>query len=148
MYNHCRDDGAAHCSEGIGRHLVLVVSALTESAASKVSKKAPRNLPGMLSPLVHQSEVDNTDPEPRLHPEHQRGGTAGGIGLDHPFLVCSTRAMEEGFKIVRTNGGDELVARIGNYEICKAAFEKAIFVYPNDHLEAPRCEGHLEIEGV
>jgi hypothetical protein len=22
-----------------------------------------------------------------------------------------------------------------NYEICKAAFEKAIFVYPNDHLE-------------
>jgi len=102
----------------------------------------------MLSPLVHQSEVDNTDPEPRLHPEHQRGGTAGGIGLGHPFLVCSTRAMEEGFKIVRTNGGDELLARIGNYEICKAAFEKAIFVYPNDHLEAPRCEDHLEIEGV
>jgi len=24
---------------------------------------------------------------------------------------------------------------MGNYEICKAAFEKAIFVYPNDHLE-------------
>ena len=40
-----------------------------------------------------------------------------------------------GFKIVRTNGGDELLARIDNYEICKAAFEKAIFVYPNDHLE-------------
>jgi hypothetical protein len=40
-----------------------------------------------------------------------------------------------GFKIVKTNGGDELVARIFNYEICKAAFEKAIFVYPNDHLE-------------
>jgi hypothetical protein len=40
-----------------------------------------------------------------------------------------------GFKIVKTNGGDELLARIGNYEICKAAFEKAIFVYPNDHLE-------------
>jgi hypothetical protein len=36
--------------------------------------------------------------------------------------------MEEGFKIVRTNGGDELLARISNYEICKAAFEKAIFV--------------------
>jgi hypothetical protein len=34
-----------------------------------------------------------------------------------------------GFKIVRTNGGDELLARVGNYEICKAAFEKAIFVY-------------------
>ena len=40
-----------------------------------------------------------------------------------------------GFKIVRTNGGDELLARISNYEICKAAFEKAIFVYPNDHVE-------------
>ena len=40
-----------------------------------------------------------------------------------------------GFKIVRTNGGDELLARISNFEICKAAFEKAIFVYPNDHLE-------------
>jgi hypothetical protein len=40
-----------------------------------------------------------------------------------------------GFKIVKTNGGDELLARIGNYEICKAAFEKAIFVFPNDHLE-------------
>jgi hypothetical protein len=39
-----------------------------------------------------------------------------------------------GFKIVKTNGGDELLARISNYEICKAAFEKAIFVYPNDHL--------------
>ena len=40
-----------------------------------------------------------------------------------------------GFKIVKTNGGDELLARIGNYENCKAAFEQAIFVYPNDHLE-------------
>jgi hypothetical protein len=40
-----------------------------------------------------------------------------------------------GFKIVKTNGGDELLARMGNYEICKAAFEKAIFVYPNDNLE-------------
>jgi hypothetical protein len=46
------------------------------------------------------------------------------------------RIMEDlGFKIVKTNGGDELLARIGSYEICKAAFEKAIFVYPNEHLE-------------
>ena len=37
--------------------------------------------------------------------------------------------MEDlGFKIVNTNGGDELLARISH-------FEKAIFVYPNDHLE-------------
>ena len=44
--------------------------------------------------------------------------------------------MEDlGFKIVRTNGGDELLARIGNYEICKAAFDKPLFVYPTQHLE-------------
>jgi hypothetical protein len=42
--------------------------------------------------------------------------------------------MEDlGFKIVKTNGGDTLLARIGHYEICKAAFES--FVFPNDHLE-------------
>jgi hypothetical protein len=40
-----------------------------------------------------------------------------------------------GFKIARANGGDELLARISHYEIRKSAFEKAIFVYPNDHLE-------------
>jgi hypothetical protein len=40
-----------------------------------------------------------------------------------------------GFKIVKTNGGDELIARIGNYEICKAAFEKALFLCPNEHLQ-------------
>jgi hypothetical protein len=40
-----------------------------------------------------------------------------------------------GYKIVKTNGRDELLARISHYEICKATFEKAIFVYPNDHLE-------------
>jgi hypothetical protein len=44
--------------------------------------------------------------------------------------------MEDlGFKIVKTNGSDELVAQGSNYEICKAAFEKALFVYPNDYLE-------------
>jgi hypothetical protein len=44
--------------------------------------------------------------------------------------------MEDlGFKIVKTNDRDELIARISNYEICKAAFEKALFVYPNDYLE-------------
>ena len=41
-----------------------------------------------------------------------------------------------GFKIVKTIGGG-LLARIN--EICKAAFEKAIFVYPNEHLEM--CQG-------
>src|SRR5271166_5679599 len=58
------------------------------------------------------------------------------VGLDDMFPVCSYWVMEDlGFKIVKTNGGDELLARIGNYEICKAAFEKALFLYPNEHLE-------------
>ena len=39
------------------------------------------------------------------------------------------------FKIVKTNAHDEVIVRGSNYEICKAAFEKAIFVYPKDHLE-------------
>ena len=30
---------------------------------------------------------------------------------------------------------DEVIARVENLLICKAAFEKALFVYPNDHLE-------------
>jgi hypothetical protein len=50
--------------------------------------------------------------------------------------MFSSALMEGlGFKIVKTNGGDELLARISNYEICKAAFEKALFLYPNEHLE-------------
>jgi hypothetical protein len=32
-------------------------------------------------------------------------------------------------------GGQEVIARAGNYEICKAAFEMALFVYPTQHLE-------------
>jgi hypothetical protein len=45
--------------------------------------------------------------------------------------------MEQlGFKIVKTHpAGDELVALTGNFEIGKAAFEKALFIYPNEHLE-------------
>jgi hypothetical protein len=44
--------------------------------------------------------------------------------------------MEEAFKIVKVHGaGDEVLARIDHYEICKAAFEKALFVYPKEHLE-------------
>jgi hypothetical protein len=30
---------------------------------------------------------------------------------------------------------DEVLARIDSYEICKAAFEKALFVYPREDLE-------------
>jgi hypothetical protein len=28
-----------------------------------------------------------------------------------------------------------VIAQIENFLICKAAFEKALFVYPNEHLE-------------
>jgi hypothetical protein len=31
--------------------------------------------------------------------------------------------------------GGRVLARIENFEICKAAFEKALFVYPKEHLE-------------
>jgi hypothetical protein len=30
---------------------------------------------------------------------------------------------------------DEVIARVENLLICRAAFEKALFVYPNEHLE-------------
>jgi hypothetical protein len=45
--------------------------------------------------------------------------------------------MEElSFKIVKVHGtGDELIARVDNFEVCKAAFEKALFVWPAEHLE-------------
>jgi hypothetical protein len=45
--------------------------------------------------------------------------------------------MEElPFKIVRMHGAkDEVIARVENFLICKAAFEKALFVYPDAHLE-------------
>jgi hypothetical protein len=43
---------------------------------------------------------------------------------------------ELSYKIVRMYGPrDEVVALVGNFEICKAAFQKALFVYPNQHLE-------------
>ena len=38
--------------------------------------------------------------------------------------------------IVRMHGSkDEVIARVENFLICKAAFEKALFVYPDAHLE-------------
>ena len=39
-------------------------------------------------------------------------------------------------KIVRMHGPrDGVIARVQNFLICKAAFEKALFVYPDAHLE-------------
>jgi hypothetical protein len=45
--------------------------------------------------------------------------------------------MEElPFKIVKLlDSRDEVIARVENFLICKAAFEKALFVYPDAHLE-------------
>ena len=45
--------------------------------------------------------------------------------------------MEElSFKIVRMHGPrDEVIAHVQNFLIRKAAFEKALFVYPDAHLE-------------
>jgi len=34
-----------------------------------------------------------------------------------------------------TRGRTELIASVDNFAICKAVFEKALFVYPNEHLE-------------
>jgi hypothetical protein len=40
------------------------------------------------------------------------------------------------FKIVKTYPErDELLARIANLEMCRAAFEKALFLYPKEHIE-------------
>jgi hypothetical protein len=40
------------------------------------------------------------------------------------------------FKIVKLDGGrTEVIALIDNFAICKAAFEKAVFVHPSEHLE-------------
>jgi hypothetical protein len=43
---------------------------------------------------------------------------------------------ERAFKIVKIDGARyEVIAQIDDFAICKAAFEKALFVYPTEHLE-------------
>jgi hypothetical protein len=40
------------------------------------------------------------------------------------------------FKIVKLDAGrTEVIAQIDNFAVCKAAFEKALFVCPDEHLE-------------
>ena len=40
------------------------------------------------------------------------------------------------YKIVKTYAArDELVARVGDLQVSIAAFERAVFVWPNEHLE-------------
>src|SRR5258705_11734006 len=57
--------------------------------------------------------------------------------LTSSSLFVLIRPMDElPFKIVRMHGAkDEVIARAENFLICKAAFEKALFVYPDAHLE-------------
>ena len=45
--------------------------------------------------------------------------------------------MEElSFRIVKVQDAqDEVIALVGNFVIGKAAFDKALFVYPKDYLE-------------
>jgi hypothetical protein len=42
------------------------------------------------------------------------------------------------FKVVRTNGGDEVLARAANLVIGRAAFERAKRMYPRDLIEYRR----------
>jgi len=55
--------------------------------------------------------------------------------------------MDLAFKIVKVHDAtDEVLARIDNYEICKAAFERALFVYPKGApRDAPGSADHFEI---
>jgi hypothetical protein len=40
------------------------------------------------------------------------------------------------FEIVKSDPqGDEVLARAAKFELGKAAFDKALFLFPNDHLE-------------
>jgi hypothetical protein len=66
------------------------------------------------------------------------------------FSICSRGRMETAFKIVKVYGAtDEVLARIDNFEICRAAFEKALFVYPKEHLELRQgAQGELGDGGM
>jgi hypothetical protein len=48
------------------------------------------------------------------------------------------------YKVVRTNGGDEVLARAANLLIGKAAFETARRMYPKDLIEYRRGAQVLE----
>jgi hypothetical protein len=53
------------------------------------------------------------------------------------FPLCPYPSMEElSYKIVKVyDARDEVIARVENLLVCRAAFEKALFLYPNEHLE-------------
>jgi hypothetical protein len=62
------------------------------------------------------------------------------LPIDTEFPFCSHRIMERdgdlAYKIVKLEPeGQEVLARVNNFAMCKAAFEKALFVYPTDTIE-------------
>jgi hypothetical protein len=85
---------------------------------------------------IEAEAVEPTANQPKMRPAH----ISPPCCLDITFALCSHGLVIEygelSFKIVRLEpGGQEVIARAGNYEICKAAFDKALFVYPTQHLE-------------
>jgi hypothetical protein len=70
-------------------------------------------------------------------------------GIDLSFSICSHCPMDElRFKIVRMQGSrDEVIARVENFLICKTEFEKALFVYPDAHLEMRQGKFRLRLLG-
>jgi hypothetical protein len=75
------------------------------------------------------------------------GSVADGLErLDYLFLLCSHRAAFEAWqrmgarwktsatKSSKPTAATKYSSRVPT-EICKAAFEKALFVYPNEYLE-------------
>jgi hypothetical protein len=52
-----------------------------------------------------------------------------------PALISSSygRSGLQDRRVVGTH--DEVIARVENFLICRAAYEKALFVYPTDRLE-------------
>jgi hypothetical protein len=62
----------------------------------------------------------------RIHFRLSKSASARPNNVSHVNWVCIVRLEP---------GGQEVIARAGNYEICKAAFDKGLFVYPTEHLE-------------
>jgi hypothetical protein len=56
--------------------------------------------------------------------------------------------MDLSFKIVKMVGPhDEVIVRSSNFLICQAAFEKALFIWPNEHLEMRQgARDYFEVE--
>ena len=51
------------------------------------------------------------------------------------YVLCA-RMEELAFKIVKSFAhGDEVIARAADLAVARAAFEKAVFVYPTEHVE-------------